>query len=537
MIIFITALMLLMVVYIPGSGGEGVSLPFNLIFLFWCSLFVIYLVWCKNFQMRYVKLSLDSITLGVLLLIIPWLIYIKNSPGVIILILALLFYILLNHVRIENDTRKKVLQVLFLIAIVQALIGFVQTFQANLAQRWFEYDWMRNNGRPYGIFQQVNLFASFLATGAGCGYLLYLLEMRKVIRNLYLCGLGLIAFALALNLSRTGALGGLLVLSLLTLLFVFGHNRRCVGAIVTISFCSLAGIWVTQHLHITLETHHLPLGRQYAGSNNERMSILNVVWKMIQENPWQGWGYGMFSAQLTRYVMLHPELLKSNLAVITHPHNEILFMWFQGGVLALAGMLLVAAGWVKNLVRALRMGPVEGGYALLVLPIMLHLNLEYPFYQSFFHLAVFVLLLRLCSQDPEKDLSMDVRQRLGIIYRVAITFIAVTLFGFCFFGLHANSKLTAYERLGLVNFPASMPWYFHTLSQRAEFDSMVALLVNYNQTHDKSNLDHFVKHAEYWISQRTDRNVLLSLITIFKSRGELQKAAVYEQIYDALPAA
>ncbi|MBE4916894.1 pilin glycosylation ligase domain-containing protein, partial [Enterobacter cloacae complex sp. P4RS] len=88
-------------------------------------------------------------------------------------------------------------------ALCQVILCFIQSFLPNVAKDWYEYNWLRNGGRPYGIFQQVNLLASFLASGLACGYLLLMQEKRIYRQYVIITGLAAIAIILAINQSRT----------------------------------------------------------------------------------------------------------------------------------------------------------------------------------------------------------------------------------------------------------------------------------------------------------------------------------------------
>lgn len=246
--------------------------------------------------------------------------------------LAVGFYIRLSRNAFSSIIRTQILQVIFLLSLGQVVLCLIQTFWPNVALRWFEYNWLRNNGRPYGIFQQVNLLASFLASGLLCGYLLLMDEVSAIRRYGLLTGLAAIAMVLTINQSRTGEIGAFIGIVLITVIYAVSRPRRCFTGILVMILAAVSGWWMTQHITVLIDGQSHILIRTYSESDGQRWAIIQITWQMIKEKPWMGWGYGTFATQFTRYLAEHPELHFSNPIVVTHPHNELLFAWFQGAL-------------------------------------------------------------------------------------------------------------------------------------------------------------------------------------------------------------
>ncbi|MFW0826792.1 Wzy polymerase domain-containing protein [Cronobacter dublinensis] len=528
-------LLCLTLFYIPDSGGSGVALPFNLTFLCWLGLVLIILAWrYRNAELKAPRQPL--LLAGGLLLLLPWLLQARGNPGVWVLLAALLLWLALLRLPFTPRHRRAALLAVFVLALGQAGTGLLQAFCPHLAARLYEFDWLRNQGRPYGIFQQVNLLASFLATGAGCGFLLLLTERRArgITAVLITAGLGVLAFVLALNQSRAGAVGAVVVIAALCAVAGRGKAPRVGAALAVMALSAGAGWYITQHVTVMVNGEPFLMARDYAGSTRERWHILVITWQMIMEKPWLGWGYGTFEYAFSRWALAHPGLGYRYSVPITHPHNELLFMWFQGGVVALAGMLLLVAGWLIMLKNAWRHGREATVFALLVVPLLVHLNLEYPFYQSFIHFGLFLLLLRLGAVES----SLRAPAPVSLWRRVLCGALALTLIAFSATGLYANHQLTRLERSGLVGFPAPAPWYFATQFERAKFDAMVALLIDYNRTHNEANLDEFMAQAQRWSQRHNDKNLWQSQIMIAQHRGDMAAAARLRAQYERLfPAA
>ncbi|ELY3984281.1 O-antigen ligase family protein [Cronobacter muytjensii] len=524
-------LLCLTLFYLPDSGGYGVALPFNLTFLCWLGLVMMVLAWRHN---KGGAERQPLLLAGGLLLLLPWLLQARGNPGVWVLLAALLLWQALLRLPFTPRHRRAALLAVFVLALGQAGSGLLQAFCPHLAARLYEFDWLRNQGRPYGIFQQVNLLASFLATGVGCGFLLLLTTRRAARIGLIVPGLGVLTFVLALNQSRAGAIGAVVVIVALYAAAGRGNITRAGAALAVMTLCAWAGWYITQHVTVMVYGEPYLMARDYAGSTRERWHILVITWQMIMEKPWLGWGYGTFEYAFSRWALAHPGLGYRYSVPITHPHNELLFMWFQGGVVALAGMLLLVAGWLLMLKNAWRHGREATAFALLVVPLLVHLNLEYPFYQSFIHFGLFLLLLRLGAVEQPQPAQACARQW----PRALCGALALTLIAFSATGLYANHQLTRLERSGLAGFPAPAPWYFATQFERARFDAMVALLIDFNRTHNEANLDEFMAQAQRWSQRHNDKNLWQSQIMIAQHRGDMAAAARLRAQYERLfPAA
>lgn len=520
--------------YIKSSGGIGVELPLNLLFL---GIMGIALTICAVTLKYKINLRDDSSPLiwsGAALITLPWLCSVQHQYGVIILLLALLLWHVLRQISFTAERRKSLLWGILILGAVQASIGIIQTFFPAVAAHNYEFNWLHLHGRPYGIFQQVNLLGSFLATVVGCGLLLLIQTRNNLIRSIIIIALSEVTFVLALNMSRVGNLGMIIAVVALS---IINFQKAKLPIIVTLIFLFASwclGEWCISHVTILIDGIPQHIYRDYEGATHDRWYILTTTLRMIAEKPLLGWGYGSFEFAFSRYVLAHPELGYSyHGTVITHPHNELLFAWFQGGITALVGMLLLFAGWIRMIIRNAVQGKVPLSYTLLIFPLFAHVNLEYPFYQSFLHLALFVLLLRF---GVNENLNAE-GENMTVVQpwqKIAWGIIGIFLIGYSGAGLMANHRLTEVERNGLADFPSPSPWYFSTQNSRATFDGMVALLMDYNRTHDSHNLVLFMQNASVYSQHHNDKNVMLSMIAIENMQGHTKEAALLKKTYEKL---
>lgn len=514
--------------YFPDNGGKALNLPYNLIFLAWVSIVMAYSIWHHNTV--YSVFWQDFILLGAVSVCLPWIFQMNNNHEVIVFLIFVLMWFLINRILIFSNIRTSLLAGVFLISLCQSIIASLQTFCPHLAMQLYEYDWLRNHGRPYGIFQQVNLLASFLASGIGCGFLLLFVVRRRLSVVGITTGLSLLTFVLVLNQSRAGAIGALLIVLCLATLLWRQHPARSAAALTLMIISAVSAWYITQHTTVLVNGVPYSLARSYGESTRERWQMLRITWHMIMLHPWAGWGYGTFEYAFSRFVLAHPEYGYTYSSIVTHPHNELLYAWFQGGVVALSGMLLLFAGWVKIVIAAWRQGRVQTGYALLIIPLLVHLNLEYPFYQSFVHFGLFILLLRLGVIDKPHSQT----QRAGAGLLVAIGAAAAALLAFSLTALCAGYQLTMLERGHLANFPRPAPWYFALQGERAEFDENVSRLIDYNHTHNEADLDTFMSWAARYSLRHNDKNIWQSMILITQHRGDSAATARLRAQYNRL---
>ena len=302
-----------------------------------------------------------------------------------------LFYIACLQLRLTARQRNLLLFGLLFAVGVQALLAALQLFAPALA-------WVSPNGsRVYGVFQQPNVLGSFIATGLALALWLLPLSAQTQRRQLPLLAL-LAAFSALLVLiqSRAAWLGGALAAALMLWRFARQHpavSRWAGGAL-------LLGVALGTTVLLTgfgLETSTVL--HDYEFSNGARLTMLHDVAAMILAKPLLGWGYGGFEYSFAHF-RLQTMPWREVLEVAGHPHNEILLWWVEGGLPALAGIVIVLVAGALLLKRAWqrdREQPAGAriGLFLVLLPMLVHTQLEYPFYLSTPHWLVFLLLLAL----------------------------------------------------------------------------------------------------------------------------------------------
>ncbi|WP_308381329.1 PglL family O-oligosaccharyltransferase [Serratia marcescens] len=509
-------------VYYPNMGGDGLALPQNI--LAWSIMALTMLIVTFTVCLGRARLSLTPtarlLLLGIAVLALP-LLYTRpewredalwRCAG---LLGGWLFYVACLQLRLTARQRNLLLYGLLFAVSVQALLAALQLFAPTLA-------WVSPNGsRVYGVFQQPNVLGSFIATGLALALWLLLAPLStSTRRQLPLLAL-LTAFSALLVLiqSRAAWLGGALAAALL--LWRFAHqspvaSRWAGGALLLGVALGLMGLFTGQQELIARE-----------GSNYSRLTMLQDTLSMILAKPLLGWGYGGFEYSFAHF-RLQAMPWREVLEVAGHPHNEILLWWVEGGLPALAGIVLVFIAGALLLKRAWqrdREQPASArvGLFLVLLPMLVHTQLEYPFYLSAPHWLAFLLLLALLDGQTGAPRPLPFAKALSLPVATA----AVGVLVMAVFAWQGRMALTQSERTMLATIdsieqmPAPAAWLYR---ERKTFDEQSHSLLVYNQTRDDALLTGYRQWANAYLQRRIDANVYATLIMILRYQGAQAEA-------------
>lgn len=310
---------------------------------------------------------------------------------------------------------------------VEALYGWWQFISGLISERSLT----GTQTRPYGIFQQVNVMASFMASGLVLS--LYMLardsstQLFKISRLLYL-GMPLVTAHLLHALSsRTGWFG-----AVAGVLFVLPYVWNNANRKLLLIWCAMfvAGLSVSW-LVVPATGWNAPTKEIISVQGARSMTMPQTI-DMIMDKPLIGYGYGNFESSYIHYTAeKHAEdsVNPPGLPSLSHPHNELLFWATEGGIIALLGLLAAAIlVW-----RRVYQNEIWTRLALvgLFFPILLHTQLELPFYQSSAHLIIFVILIywvdNITADYQEKELRGTVLFGIaGLLVPIATTVFVVT---------------------------------------------------------------------------------------------------------------
>lgn len=511
-------------VVLPNHGGSGLSLPQNL--MTWSVMAIIALlsIGYPNKQNTDVtRITFPPGTAFFIVGVILWSLPILWSPradwqlNALPKVLGLWgiasFYLVLLCTTSCHRLRSGWLIILVIAALMQDFFALWQ---------WVDVDNLPG-GRPYGSFQQVNVLASFLATGVVCALWLFLQNSRKTIQ--LLCGAALILLpATMMTLqSRAGNLGAMLALFII-LVFAYRQNKQ--RAIVAVIFiASGVGIgYLFLHSGYFFNRNFIPVVDK-GSSTFFRLYILKLTWELIKLHPLVGNGYGSFEVLFGQLAQQTPPGLES--ATLIYPHNEILYAWAEGGLVAVAGIVCIIAGVLQRLWG--RGGAKWVGVALLT-PIAIHMNLEYPLYQSATHCLTLVMLLVVSGGGIQRTEHGAKRRVVAHfcrgLWRGVAMLIPFALLMFMATGVQTQLALTRIEQRQLqplaMNEHSAMQSLLNPYSQfeRLDFDRHVALLLRFNMTHDPALLTQYRTWAEAYIQVHNNPDVYHSLMMIYRAWGE-----------------
>ncbi|BFU33068.1 O-antigen ligase family protein [Enterobacter asburiae] len=513
----------------PNNGDYGMNLPMNL--LCWGVMSMLsLLVWLflRTATVRITRTSILMLASAVLFTLpILW----SPSEGLPTALPRLvgiwggvMCYVTLLQVPLQEKETTGIFYLLAIAAVVECLISLAGIYCPaylpfplnNLAENY--------SGYAPGIFQQLNVTASFLATGL-VALLFVLADARCVCyrvraesyRLLFICvSIIVISATLVVFHSRTGWLGGLI--GILCVSVMFSHPRfrvrttRCRRLLVVL-LPFAGGLLGTLLLNQPLDA-----SLAHESSSNQRMLTLEYTLRMIDVHPWRGWGLGMFEPAFQNFMAALPSDNPSR-EMMQHPHNETLFIWAEGGVMALAGGLCLLWGWIILFLR--RKSLWQWAALLTTLPILLHTQVEFPLYYSVAH--YFAILILMASADGElrtfQVRSSRLRWPLVFIALYGLVLSAQLFFASIVLGNFETGRLAFPESITGLHVPGLM-------QMRYQRDLSQLHLWHFNQTGDIDELERYAKENGEWIKLHMEEdawNDQVNILLFSHRQGDAEK--------------
>ena len=433
--------------FMPNPGGSGLALSFNP--TTWLALSFSLAIGCyqlaTNRVIRYTKLTI-GLFVSCVILTTPVLYSnadISGASGRLIGLWAgFIFFVLLQQFHFSNRHKQRLLWFIVLAVLLQAIFGYVQFLYLEPGNI-FGYNTISN--RPYGIFQQPNVMASFLATGLVLSAYLLARQPHKYNHKLSESALLYLIPTITIPLliiiaSRTGWLASIIgVLLILPYLYRFSTTKRflgwCISAVVGIT---IGFVVINTGDSLASKRAHLESPRAYT---------FPQTLDMLTEKPLTGYGYGKFESEYTLYTARQHQLnsrYHPGLPAMDHPHNELLYWGAEGGILPLIGIFL-AAGLVLVRISSASKGTRLAMLALFI-PIVLHSQLEYPFYHSAVHWVTFIILLYWVDQRVSRYSQKSFGLISKTIFRVTSLVLPILVGFYMLSALHTNYILTKFEQ-------------------------------------------------------------------------------------------
>lgn len=362
--------------YQPNLGGEGLFIPHNSslwIVASWIIASASFLIY-KNQQIILPKhwLGLALLPIGALF---TGYIAANNNPTewiirISVIIGGYLFFLSLFQYQLKSKHIERSLYIVLAMGLIAGAYGIIQsqTGALNLGHIMP----VSPGNQAVGIFQQVNLQASIMATLL---ILTFYLASRPALKSFSLIvKITLIiaaitaSFTIAYSGSRVGLVSAIIGLSLLALgRWKLIQNAKIMFSILTLSV--ILGATLGQS-GLTKTTHKLD--RAIGGVEADiRWHMYNLSWQIFTEEPITGHGLGsfqkVFQEERAKYQKNGGSALEAA-PRFSHPHNEIIFWLVEGGIIAIIGILAAA---IYTFLQLIKLGWQRGfGYAALLLSLI-----------------------------------------------------------------------------------------------------------------------------------------------------------------------
>ncbi|WP_168427367.1 PglL family O-oligosaccharyltransferase [Candidatus Colwellia aromaticivorans] len=525
-------------IVLDTPGGTGLYLSFNII----AWLFVVILIALGFWQVTLNKKIVYSkmlvwLSVGCLCLFVSAFYSFEFTDHAIPRLLALTGGLLLLFCLYQfpvNQSDKDQLLILILIAVaLESCLGLVQYF---FFEEGFWGGYKVGISRPHGVFLQPNVMASFMATGLAIALFistqLALVKSRFSIpfKGLIYFTLFSTSFLLVVLQSRTGHLSALLILALIAP-YLYQKSRKQLSINVIIITLAL----ITAVVSFKFSDVH-KRGSEVYQSIGSRSVIYEVSIDMFKAKPLFGYGYGGFERSFidhfNQYAIEHPEV-GNTIQRLSHPHNEVLFWVVEGGIVALLAFMLFTIAYITTWLNISRRKALA--LFALLLPILLHSQLEFPFYSSVSHFLVFLIILWLTDTENSKN-SLSFKCTNTFLLRFIALLIPAIFVPFLATSLHTANILVDHEKNGYQSIE-KLNDIINPIAWQNRLDAAVYahILVSGLIDRDSQKLERYIAWAQqrikYMPRESVYANLLLALSILNKDAEHQQLLIEAKQTY------
>jgi O-antigen polymerase len=302
---------------------------------------------------------------------------------------AYLFFIAALQKQEHPQHFESLLVIIVISAFIHSVFGYLQITFPDFFPGLFT-----SKNLPEGLFRQINNQASYQATCLAIILFLFSKpsapKMRSVLGLLGAVAAVMSTYVVAISGSRAGLVAILLVWSAFA---IYKVSSKCRTNHALLFLMALSVVTLLAGVSQNDRSIDKIAAMNSGYSKDMRKGIYSISLNLIKDKPVFGYGLGSFSSvyQNARvdFIAEHPGAYFNNRGT-SHPHNELLLWFIEGGILAFLAVVL----FMGIIIRQLWNYGAEGWrYAALLLPIAFHTQVETPMYTSSLHYFTFLLLL------------------------------------------------------------------------------------------------------------------------------------------------
>ncbi len=525
--------------YQDNPGGEGLFLPFNstvwIAASFLIGLGLLRVVHTGKLVIP--SLALPMLTFPVIITLMGALMSVALPVSWMFRLLAIwggfLVYFSINQFRLERRWQDNLMLVLVASSMVQSLISLAHLYLDHNLWGFIPH----SPGIPRGIFQQVNLNASYVATGLLAAiYCLSLPSFRqrhRALRLMIIAAVGLNTLVVATTGSRLGmiaAIAGVLLMLAARYRQLWAGRKALFAALGVVALAAIASLQIETKTGGLLggveKFEKMTQSSSDPTRNDVRWMMYDSSLELMLERPITGHGIGRFQPawhdKKAEYHQQHPEaaILEPRLS---HPHNELLYWGIEGGLLALAAIFFVAGA---VLWRLWQLGWQRGGaYLALLLPITLHTQVELPFYISQLHWLLFICLIALIASHRRRVASFGLSsfgRATGLAIALVFPVLATVFFTHSLLANKANMdfQLAKVKDVSKLEFPSTNIYF----AENTAFLHMQTLLRYGLQTGNTNALNAYIPWAQEHLQYIPDAAVYIGLPLALHKLGRFEEA-------------
>tara|TARA_R110002049_G_scaffold277562_3_gene456093 strand:- start:1334 stop:3037 length:1704 start_codon:yes stop_codon:yes gene_type:complete len=498
---------------LPNVAGQGFNLSYNISIWFIVTLIIgtgLYLI-SKRRCFEY-PASYSYLIIFLFLIVLASFLAGSNQPIVRLFRLAYIvggvaFLFSLFQFRVNTKQINKVLYLLVIVAFIDSIITIIQ-----------------NIPRAGGIFRQVNVEASFLATGLLIAiYLISRPPFRKVgllTKVIFLTTIASATYVITLSGSRIGLLSMLLggCILLVCRRKQFARQKYIlVMMLMIISISLFLGSSGLERVIVKTSQETESGGGSQLEYKSVRLTMYAISLNLVKQEPVFGHGIGSFlrvwASETEKFHKENPNSVLDDTST-THPHNELLFWFIEGGVISIIAIIIGIGGVVVGLFNC---GVERGGaYVAMLLPISLHTQVELPFYNSSLHWFVWLFLVFVVLRHNSRAKALEVSQSALVTIRMTAIILCVFISYFLFQitlaqrdiykFLYDDNNKPPYLKTALQN-----P-YFRPLAEKL---AMKSLLYNAIENRNNKNVLIYIAWAELEMETMPEKMLFTDLIKAY----------------------